>query len=174
MKKILLSVAIAFGAFSATYAQEPYPCHTDEKTKEFVDALSPEERAQYLAEKEANELFIQEYIANNPISTSNTVEKSNVILYTIPVVFHIIHQGGPENISDEQVLNALQHMNDDYQKLNASAFQVVPHFQSRVRSEEHTSELQSRPHLVCRLLLEKKKNKIAFNFYLYNIFKEVF
>src|SRR5437870_8499989 len=29
----------------------------------------------------------------------------------------------------------------------------VPHF----RSEEHTSELQSRGHLVCRLLLEKKK-----------------
>src|SRR6266699_6888389 len=30
-----------------------------------------------------------------------------------------------------------------------------------IRSEEHTSELQSRPHLVCRLLLEKKKkNKI--------------
>src|SRR3989442_10616424 len=28
---------------------------------------------------------------------------------------------------------------------------------SRWRSEEHTSELQSRPHLVCRLLLEKKK-----------------
>src|SRR5690554_6956311 len=30
------------------------------------------------------------------------------------------------------------------------------------RSEEHTSELQSRPHLVCRLLLEKKKNKHPF------------
>src|SRR5436305_8337103 len=29
----------------------------------------------------------------------------------------------------------------------------------KVRSEEHTSELQSRPHLVCRLLLEKKKKK---------------
>src|SRR3989442_10375120 len=28
---------------------------------------------------------------------------------------------------------------------------------SGTRSEEHTSELQSRPHLVCRLLLEKKK-----------------
>src|SRR5690554_7377378 len=28
-----------------------------------------------------------------------------------------------------------------------------------IRSEEHTSELQSRPHLVCRLLLEKKKKK---------------
>src|SRR5690554_7588578 len=30
---------------------------------------------------------------------------------------------------------------------------------STPRSEEHTSELQSRPHLVCRLLLEKKKTK---------------
>src|SRR3989442_2914902 len=29
------------------------------------------------------------------------------------------------------------------------------------RSEEHTSELQSRPHLVCRLLLEKKKEPIT-------------
>src|SRR5690554_7295655 len=29
-----------------------------------------------------------------------------------------------------------------------------------IRSEEHTSELQSRPHLVCRLLLEKKKHKL--------------
>src|SRR5437870_10524900 len=29
-----------------------------------------------------------------------------------------------------------------------------------LRSEEHTSELQSRGHLVCRLLLEKKKKKI--------------
>src|SRR3989442_3368574 len=28
------------------------------------------------------------------------------------------------------------------------------------RSEEHTSELQSRPHLVCRLLLEKKKMQV--------------
>src|SRR5690554_6329899 len=35
---------------------------------------------------------------------------------------------------------------------------------ANVRSEEHTSELQSRPHLVCRLLLEKKKkNKINKN-----------
>src|SRR5690554_7497798 len=30
------------------------------------------------------------------------------------------------------------------------------------RSEEHTSELQSRPHLVCRLLLEKKKSTHRF------------
>src|SRR3989442_8366677 len=33
--------------------------------------------------------------------------------------------------------------------------------EARGRSEEHTSELQSRPHLVCRLLLEKKKQYLA-------------
>src|SRR5215813_14541064 len=35
--------------------------------------------------------------------------------------------------------------------------------QLRIRSEEHTSELQSRPHLVCRLLLEKKKKNLKKN-----------
>src|SRR5438067_3017543 len=37
---------------------------------------------------------------------------------------------------------------------------------NRARSEEHTSELQSRFDLVCRLLLEKKKKKLI-NFYIY-------
>src|SRR3989442_6329682 len=37
---------------------------------------------------------------------------------------------------------------------------LLPELVARLeRSEEHTSELQSRPHLVCRLLLEKKKNQ---------------
>src|SRR3989442_8689501 len=35
--------------------------------------------------------------------------------------------------------------------------QVMKNARCQDRSEEHTSELQSRPHLVCRLLLEKKK-----------------
>src|SRR2546429_2671163 len=38
-----------------------------------------------------------------------------------------------------------------------SSFETL--WENRVRSEEHTSELQSRLHLVCRLLLEKKKKK---------------
>src|SRR5689334_23999877 len=47
----------------------------------------------------------------------------------------------------------------------ASAFFVagtgpMPMTEGSTRSEEHTSELQSQFHLVCRLLLEKKKKKI--------------
>src|SRR2546430_12279959 len=38
---------------------------------------------------------------------------------------------------------------------------VVVHRPRRQRSEEHTSELQSQSNLVCRLLLEKKKNKVT-------------
>src|SRR5690554_7477813 len=42
------------------------------------------------------------------------------------------------------------------------------------RSEEHTSELQSRPHLVCRLLLEKKKkNRISQNRYIVITFNDI-
>src|SRR5690554_7591555 len=46
------------------------------------------------------------------------------------------------------------------EKFGGIAFSVNEHydwFSQLNRSEEHTSELQSRPHLVCRLLLEKKK-----------------
>src|SRR3712207_8980909 len=39
-----------------------------------------------------------------------------------------------------------------------------------VRSEEHTSELQSRQYLVCRLLLEKKKNNFNYLFYIFILY----
>src|SRR3989442_14630314 len=42
--------------------------------------------------------------------------------------------------------------------LDALVYSVALWVIFMLRSEEHTSELQSRPHLVCRLLLEKKKN----------------
>src|SRR3712207_7039853 len=45
---------------------------------------------------------------------------------------------------------------------------------AHLRSEEHTSELQSRQYLVCRLLLEKKKNKIRITFILHIILADVF
>src|SRR2546422_6367767 len=42
-------------------------------------------------------------------------------------------------------------------EIDARPAATVAELPGRVRSEEHTSELQSRLHLVCRLLLEKKK-----------------
>src|SRR3989442_7055380 len=43
--------------------------------------------------------------------------------------------------------------------LSQRRVETVRRYLVEKRSEEHTSELQSRPHLVCRLLLEKKKKE---------------
>src|SRR3712207_8173088 len=45
------------------------------------------------------------------------------------------------------------------------------HHGVRIRSEEHTSELQSRQYLVCRLLLEKKKNILMTNTILQHVIR---
>src|SRR5690554_7079711 len=49
--------------------------------------------------------------------------------------------------------------NSHYRQWWRRFWESVDRSRSDGRSEEHTSELQSRPHLVCRLLLEKKKKK---------------
>src|SRR5690554_7607643 len=53
-----------------------------------------------------------------------------------------------------KALNILQHNPKEASKSLSTLLRSAI-----ARSEEHTSELQSRPHLVCRLLLEKKKKK---------------
>src|SRR4051794_41234081 len=52
------------------------------------------------------------------------------------------------------------HFADSRVALPAPAVRHVEREPPSVRSEEHTSELQSPVHLVCRLLLEKKKNAL--------------
>src|SRR2546422_8256242 len=51
---------------------------------------------------------------------------------------------------------------DEHSRPGSAAFrnyEIGRAIENHTRSEEHTSELQSRLHLVCRLLLEKKKKK---------------
>src|SRR5437870_8081838 len=57
----------------------------------------------------------------------------------------------PAMLSDADIVGGMHSMAPDFlaDQINRSRSN---------RSEEHTSELQSRGHLVCRLLLEKKKN----------------
>src|SRR5256884_732352 len=79
-------------------------------------------------------------------STTGTVSTSG--LYTAPATVP-----NPANVTVTAVLQA------DTTK-SASATVTISNslaFYVSTRSEEHTSELQSRLHLVCRLLLEKKK-----------------
>ena len=67
------------------------------------------------------------------------------ILGSVCVLFYLTY---PINIENRLVYTFLKRM-DNYQ---------IYIYQFAFRSEEHTSELQSPDHLVCRLLLEKKNN----------------
>src|SRR2546429_3215751 len=84
-----------------------------------------------------------------------------------PVSSRAISKGFEESLSTASIRNVMADLEDGgflYQP-HTSAGRVPTaaayRFFAQERSEEHTSELQSRLHLVCRLLLEKKK-KIPF------------
>ncbi len=49
-------------------------------------------------------------------------------LYIIPVVVHVVHDGGVSNISDAQVLDGIKKLNEDFRKLNADTIGIVPSF----------------------------------------------
>ncbi len=61
----------------------------------------------------------------------NSTEKLNSIVnYTIPVVFHILHTGGNENISDAQINDAITILNRDFLKQNADTANIVNQFKN--------------------------------------------
>ncbi len=75
----------------------------------------PELYAQYLEERSKDS------------ETAPSSEKSGIV-YTFPVVIHVLHQNGPENISMEQIQSAIDVLNVDYRLLNPDANSVHPDF----------------------------------------------
>src|SRR5205814_4459496 len=63
------------------------------------------------------------------------------------------------NIETEDLGNVAKQIEQALQTVNQSLWVAYQGPNGEQRSEEHTSELQSLRHLVCRLLLEKKKHK---------------
>lgn len=72
--------------------------------------------------------YLQQVENTKVISRQNYKSNRGQIKYTIPVVFHVLHQEGPENISYEQILDQMRILNIDYQKKNADTIDVVPQF----------------------------------------------
>ena len=69
-----------------------------------------------------NDEVIRQHEALNSASTKG-------IIYKIPIVFHVLHINGAENISDAQIKDALFILNRDYRKQNADAANVHADFQ---------------------------------------------
>src|SRR5690349_23273339 len=68
---------------------------------------------------------------------------------------------GSGRLTSQRFTNAIETANGQvwrgFRRAHAKGVCVAGYFEGNGRSEEHTSELQSRRDLVCRLLLEKKK-----------------
>src|SRR5690554_7364554 len=85
-------------------------------------------------------------------------------LHTVEPV--LLDHGVPGGIDERQPITGLELpvkaelAEDIARQAGFAADHVLMGAVAGFRSEEHTSELQSRPHLVCRLLLEKKKTKL--------------
>src|SRR5699024_6638918 len=95
--------------------------------------------------------------------TATRVTKGKMKNQTLPPSFL---KGCPKSSSTDERGVAPFSINSPVVSARCSAFAIGPK-SLPIRSEEHTSELQSRFELVCRLLLEKKKIKVYFYPYLF-------
>jgi len=86
------------------------PCYTDEILQEMIT------KDPSVLEKKLNyENYIQSF------SSHKSVNKMAAGPRIIPVVFHVIHEGGPENISKAQIEDQIRILNEDYRRKNLDA-----------------------------------------------------
>lgn len=71
--------------------------------------------------------YVDDFISSR---TSGGNQKNASVVRIIPVVFHVIHEGGSENISRTQILNQIDILNKDYRRLNADTGNTPAAFQS--------------------------------------------
>lgn len=116
MKKILFAFSICLTAGSLL-AQAPSQnwCHSIEMM-EANFKKHPELRQQY--ENSQAQL--------NATQETTSTQRTAVTDYTIPVVFHVLHQNGMENISDAQIIDQVAIFNRDYNLQNADTSVVIP------------------------------------------------
>lgn len=120
MKNLLILLIIFQGAFS--FAQETPFCATDEMHQQlFVER--PDLNLGIVRAYERLKQDTEDFLAQ-PRSTRSDAS------YIIPVVFHIIHNGGPENIEDSQILDAIQQVNVQLRKLNTDTSEIVQQFKT--------------------------------------------
>ena len=120
----LLSFLLLFSTstvWSQINEQETTPCGTNEVMDQFL-LENPEMESIIKADEQYLEEFTQQFI-NSKIADDTVY---------IPVVFHIIHMNGPENISSDIVHESIARLNIDYQAQNADTTSVVEPFKSLI------------------------------------------
>lgn len=105
-KNLLLGALAIFGLTSTVFGQEkPFTCGNYQQLKKLY-AENPGLEADYY------------YLLNKNKHTWKTKSGDDSTVYTIPIVFHILHEYGQENISDAQVYDEMDILNEDYSNTN--------------------------------------------------------
>jgi hypothetical protein len=117
MKYFLVLISFLFSA--TAFSQDILLCGSPQKEKE-----AREKNPSIYIEEARLKQFVHDWIAANKGNLRDNAQ------YIIPVVFHIIHDYGSENISDDQVRDAVRILNEDYRRLNADTSTIVPSFKS--------------------------------------------
>ncbi len=123
----LLFVFSSFSLVSGVFAQGavPFHCGHDELHRLNVDPQNDQLMMARIANAEAElESFTQNF--------QQSAERGGGSLYIIPVVFHIIHNNGPENIGNDQIFDVMRVLNEDFNKQNSDWDNVVLTFLDRV------------------------------------------
>jgi PKD repeat protein len=150
MKKACKVILLMFSVclfIPFTYAQDDYlHCGSTEAMNK-IFAAHPILKQEFLQREVQAVLRDQQAFANGYVENT---QKQMVPVYIIPIVFHIIHEGGAENISDDQVFDAVRILNEDFRKLNANAANTVSAFQSIAADCEIEFRLaQKNPNGIC-------------------------
>lgn len=124
MKKIVFS--LLFGSMLAfgSNAQQEIPCATDEALENLHNQF-PQLKEEY----EMNQV-----LHNNLVSPINSQAKATG--YIIPVVFHVLHMYGSENISDANVYAVMNRLNEDYNATNPDTSLVIPEFKPIIANSQ--------------------------------------
>ena len=117
MKHLLFALSLFLFSSSSLLAQ--HSCaHTEQRKK------MHKEHPELIPAQEARRQFLENFTQN---FTTNQSAQSFVNLL-IPVVFHVVHDNGVENISDAQIHESIVQLNEDYAAVNPELVDVHPNF----------------------------------------------
>ena len=125
MIKILFSTLLLSQVFFLTAQVKPFD-PTNARDGEAVEYCLTHKKMAALMQ-------IPEYVKSLELDALEVIEPpkgstEKATVYKIPVVFHVLHNNGIENITDEQIFDALTILNRDYRLLNADANNVQSEF----------------------------------------------
>ena len=117
MKHLLFALSLFLFSSSSLLAQ--HSCaHTEQRKK------MHKEHPELIPAQEARRQFLENFTQN--FSTNQSAQSFVNLL--IPVVFHVVHDNGVENISDAQIHESIVQLNEDYAAVNPELVDVHPNF----------------------------------------------